>query len=74
MDLFFRAEPGAKLAALLEARKPIETLYEPWVQGERIDPAMLRRLHAKATVAAHAFYVESIPVYRRLADDLGLTA
>jgi hypothetical protein len=73
MELFARAEPDAKLSALLEARAPIEALYEPWVQGERIDPALLRRLHEKATVAAHAFYVDSIPVYRRLAEDLGLT-
>ena len=72
MELYRRAEPGPKLAALLEARKPIEALYEPWVQGERIDPAMLRRLHDKATIAAHAFYVDSIPIYAKLAEELGL--
>ena len=72
MKLFRRPEPGPKLAALLEARQPIEALYEPWVQGERIDPAMLRRLHDKATIAAHDFYVDSIPIYTKLAEELGL--
>jgi hypothetical protein len=57
---------------LLEARRPIEALYEPWLQGEAIDRDRLRRLHDRASVAAHAFYVESIPIYRRLAEDLGL--
>ena len=44
MTLFFRADPGPRLAALLEAQKPIAALYEPWVQGEVIDRQMLRRL------------------------------
>jgi len=73
MSLFFRADPGPRLAALLEAQKPIAALYEPWVQGEVIDRQMLRRLHDTASVAAHAYYIESIPIYRQLAEDLGLT-
>jgi hypothetical protein len=73
MSLFFRADPGPRLAALLEAQKPIAALYEPWVQGEKIDRDMLRRLHDTASVAAHAYYVESIPIYRKLAEELGLT-
>lgn len=74
MSLFMRADPGPLLTGLLEARKPIEALYEPWLQGEAIDSAALRGLHDRATVAAHAFYVDSIPVYGQLAEDLGLTA
>jgi hypothetical protein len=72
LALFARSQPGARLNALLDARQPIEALYEPWIQGERIDRDKLQRLHAKATVAAHAYYVESIPIYRRLAEELDL--
>jgi hypothetical protein len=72
MGLFVRPEPGPRLTALLEARKPIEDLYEPWVQGEQIDRGRLQKLHDAATLAAHAFYVESIPIYARLAEELGL--
>jgi hypothetical protein len=72
MGLYIRSEPGVRLTALVEARKPIEALYEPWIRGERIDRGRLERLHAKATVVAHAYYVESIPIYRRLAEELGL--
>lgn len=72
MGLFI-SEPGPRLAALLEARKPIEALYEHWIQGAQLDPDRLRRLHERATVAAHAYYVESIPIYRKLASDLGMT-
>lgn len=72
MELFFEQKPGARLLALLEARKPIAALYEPWVQGEQIDRDRLRRLHESATVAAHRYYVESIPIYRKLAEDMGL--
>ncbi len=67
MELFFEHKPGARLLALLEAQKPIAALYEPWVQGEKIDRDRLRRLHETATVAAHRYYVESIPIYRKLA-------
>jgi Acyl-protein synthetase, LuxE len=72
MELFVEQTPGARLLALLEARKPIAALYEPWVQGEPIDRDHLRRLHESATVAAHRYYVESIPIYRKLAEDMGL--
>ena len=68
----FQSEPGPRLTELLEARKPIEALYEPWIQGEPPDRDRLRRLHERATIAAHAYYVESIPVYRQLASDLEL--
>jgi hypothetical protein len=72
MELFFEHKPGAHLLALLEAQKPIAALYEPWVQGEKIDRDRLRRLHETATVAAHRYYVESIPIYRKLAEEMGL--
>jgi hypothetical protein len=72
MELFFEQKPGPRLSALLEAQKPIAALYEPWLQGEQIDRDRLRRLHEKTTVAAHRYYVESIPIYRKLAEDMGL--
>jgi hypothetical protein len=72
MELFFEQKPSARLLALLEAQKPIAALYEPWVQGEKIDRDRLRRLHESATLAAHRYYVESIPIYRKLAEDMGL--
>jgi hypothetical protein len=72
MELFFEHKPGARLLALREAQKPIAALYEPWVQGEKIDRDRLRRLHETATVAAHRYYVESIPIYRKLAEEMGL--
>ena len=72
MELFVERNPGARLLALLEAQKSIAALYEPWVQGEKIDRDRLRALHDTATVAAHRYYVESIPVYRKLAEELGL--
>jgi hypothetical protein len=72
MELFFQHNPGARLLALLEAQKSLAALYEPWVQGERIDRDRLRKLHETATVAAHRYYVESIPIYRKLAEELGL--
>jgi len=70
--LFIPPEPSRRLAALLEARKPIAVLYEAWIQGEPVDPVRLRRLHDHATVAAHHYYVEAIPVYRRLAENLAM--
>lgn len=57
---------------MLEAQKSLAALYEPWVQGEKIDRGCLRTLHETATVAAHRYYVESIPIYRKLAEELGL--
>ena len=72
MELFFQHNPGARLSALLEAQKSLAALYEPWVQGEKIDRDRLRTLHETATVAAHRYYVESIPIYRKLAEELGL--
>jgi Acyl-protein synthetase, LuxE len=72
MELFFEQKPGPCLAALLEAQKPIAALYELWVRGEQIDWNRLRGLHDSATVAAHRYYVESIPVYRKLAQELDL--
>jgi hypothetical protein len=71
-ELFFEHNPGAHLLALLEAQKSIAALYEPWVQGEKIDRDRLRTLHDAATVAAHRYYVESIPIYRKLAEELRL--
>ena len=65
MELFVQHNPGARLLALLEAQKSLGALYEPWVQGEKIDRGRLRMLHATATVAAHRYYVESIPAGRR---------
>src|SRR6202034_2551482 len=72
MELFFERNPSARLLALLEAQKSIAALYEPWVQGEKIDRDRLLRLHDTATMAAHRYYVESIPIYRKLAEELGL--
>jgi len=71
-ELFFEHNPGARLLALLEVQKSIAALYEPWVQGEKIDRDHLRRLHETATLTAHRYYVESIPIYRKLAEELGL--
>ena len=71
-ELFFEHNPGARLLALLEVQKSIAALYEPWVQGEKIDRDHLRRLHETATLTAHRYYVESIPIYRKLAEEMGL--
>jgi hypothetical protein len=42
-----------------------------WSRGEAVD-AELSSLRRQALLLAHAHYVESIPVYRRLAEDCGL--
>src|ERR1700738_768593 len=73
MELFFEQKRGPCLAALLEAQKPIAALYELWVRGEQIDWNRLRGLHDSATVAAQRYYVESITVYHKLAQELDLT-
>jgi hypothetical protein len=73
-ELFLEHNPSARLLALLDAQQAIAALYEPWVQGEKIDRGRLQRLHATATSAAHRYYVESIPVYSKLAEELGLVA
>lgn len=72
MELFFEHTPGTRLQALLEAQQSIAAFYEPWVRGEKIDRGRLRTSHEIATVAAHRYYVESIPIYRTLAEELGL--
>jgi hypothetical protein len=60
------------LSALLEAQRPLADAYRRWQGGAPVDMGRLREWHDVATVAAHRHYAAEIPVYRKLAEELGL--
>jgi hypothetical protein len=60
------------LGRLLATHEPLQELSAAWREQHELDLDRLTELHDEATRAAHEHYCERVPVYRTLADDLGL--
>jgi hypothetical protein len=62
------------LTPLLRAQEPIKAAFASWLTDGRFDAQAITVLHEDAAVQAHRHYVATIPVYRQLADELGLVS
>jgi hypothetical protein len=61
-------------AQLAQALPPLIKLTQAWALGERVDPDQARALRRRALLLNHTHYLETIPVYRRFAQEEGLGA
>jgi|SRR5580704_2105085 hypothetical protein len=68
-----RAATSNLLISLVSFAAQLKPLQDHWLRGIEFDEHLLEELHLRATATMHALYLETIPCYAKLADELGLS-
>ena len=63
------AHPSQELTTML---RELTRITQAWALGQRVDPERLRELRRQAILANHAYYLETIPIYGRFAQEEGI--